>query len=382
MAITSYTTNLKLRIEDNMSTTAIYNLQRIDELGGVFALDETSATSVSSSQDVLIRPNNPAAGGSGEGGNVYIGIRSQVADLVEFNSKLVQFPNTDTINFGTAKLTGSFKIPWTNIDTSLGTVASFPDFQAAVANVPAIVATVNHPSRSDNPHSTTAAQVGAYSISQVDSALAVKANLSLVQAHLNANSGVHGLVGQVVGTTDSQTLVNKYLDASSNQLRNISDISIAENAQIAGTKVSPNFGSQDLSTSGQVKLTGPYTYFSTIRASRAQQTANLVFSLPSSYGVSGQVLSTDGQGNLSWQAAGGSGNIVQELYLWTHADGLEKVITHSFNNQNLDITIKDLESNELIFVPDLNIIDNSTIHMISSEAPATAWQVIIQGVAR
>lgn len=365
-----------------MSTTAIYNLQRIDELGGVFALDETSATSVSSSQDVLIRPNNPAAGGSGQGGNVYVGIPSQVADLVEFNSRLVSFPNSSEINLGSAKLTGSYKVPWTNIDTSLGTVASFPDFQSAVARVPAIVATVNHPSRSDNPHSVTAAQVGTYTTSQIDTGLAAKANLSLVQAHTQASTAVHGLIGQVVGTSDSQTLVNKLIDASSNQIRNLGDASISESAAIAGTKVNPNFGNQDLTSSGQLRLFGPYSYFSSIRASRAQQTANLIFSLPSSYGVSGQVLSTDGQGNLSWQAAGGSGNIVQELYLWTHADGVEKLLVHSFNNQNLDITIKDLESNELIFVPDLNIIDNSTIHMVSSEAPATAWQVIIQGVAR
>jgi hypothetical protein len=49
---------------------------------------------------------------------------------------------------------------------------------------------------------------------------------------------------------------------------------------------------------------------------------------------------------------------------------------------NLDITIRDTTDNELIFVPDINIIDNQTIHMVSSESPANAWQIIIQGVAR
>lgn len=382
MATISYTPNLKLRIEDNMSVAAIYNLQRIDELGATFGLDETAATSVSSSEDVLIRPNNPAAGGSGVGGNVYVGIASQVADLVQINSAKVEFPKTSTINFGSAKLVGSYKIPWTNIDTSLGTVASFPDFQSAVASVPSIVTTVNHPGRSDNPHATTASQVGAYTTAQVDSLLAAKANLATVQAHLSATAGVHGLTGAVVGTTDAQTLSNKSIDATANQLRNIGDVSIASNAAIAGTKVNPAFGSQEISTSNQVKLTGPSNYFSAIRASRAVQTANLIFSLPSSYGSSGQVLTTDGEGNLSWQAAGGATVITQELYLWTTADGVEKIIHHGFNNQNLDITIKDLETNELIFVPDLNIVDNNTIVMLSSEAPATSWQIIIQGVAR
>ena len=382
MPIVGYTSNLKLRIEDNMTSTAIYNLQRIDELGKTFSLDETAAASVSSAQDVLLRPNNPASGGSGQGGNIYLGIPSQVADLVEFQAKSITFPASSSINFGSAKLTGSFKIPWSNIDPSLGTVASFPDFQSAVANVPAIVTTVNHPLRQDNPHATTAAQVGAYSTSQTDLLLASKANLSTVQNHLNSSSGVHGIVGQVVGTIDSQTLVNKQISGYDNQIRNLTDVSIAVNAQIAGTKISPNFGSQELTTSNQLSLTGPSSYFSAIRASRAQQFSNLIFSLPSSYGMNGQVLTTDGQGNLSWQPAGGAGTLVQETYVWQPADGKDKYIHHGLNTRNLDITIKDLESGELIFIPDINILDNSTLHMISSESPTFAWQIILQGVAQ
>lgn len=382
MAVISYTTNLKLRIEDNMTSTAIYNLQRIDELGKTFSLDETSAASVSSAQDVLIRPNNPAAGGSGEGGSIYFGIPSQIADLSAFYSKSVTFPGAQTVDFGSARLIGQFKIPWSNIDPAGGTVASFPDFQSAVANVPAIVSAVNHPSRSDNPHGTTAAQVGAYTTGQTDALLAAKANLSLVQSHLNSNAGVHGVVGQVVGTTDAQTLVNKSIDAQANTLRQIGDVSIAADAAIAGTKVRPNFGSQDISTSGQLTLTGPNGYFSALRASRSQQLSNLIFNLPSSYGTNGFVLTTDGQGNLSWQPAGGAGTLVEQVYVWLPTDGLEKTIIHTMNTRNLDITIKDMETNELIFVPDLNIVDNQTIHMISSEAPTFAWQIILQGVAQ
>jgi len=39
--------------------------------------------------------------------------------------------------------------------------------------------------------------------------------------HENSVSGVHGVTGHVVGTTDTQTLTNKTMDGGSNQFTNI-----------------------------------------------------------------------------------------------------------------------------------------------------------------
>lgn len=376
---TRYTPNLRLRIEDDLTADAVYNLQRIDELGAVFKLSTSSTVELSSAEDVLIQPNNPSAGGTGIGGLVRIASGSQPADLVDIYATEVKF-NASKVNLGAATLEGSYTIPWERINASNGTVGTFPDFRSAVLALPEVTENLAHPGRQDNPHNTTAAQVGAYSKGEMDSFLAAKANLSTLLAHTSASTGVHGVTGSIVGTTDAQTLINKYLDADSNQILNIKNASIATDAAIHGSKIRPLFGAQAVETSGGLRLLGANNT-TTLLPSSAFQAIPLSFRLPSSYGSVGQVLATDGAGNLSWQNAAGAA-ISEEIYLWLDTDGLEKTIVHNFNSQSLDITIRDTTDNELIYIPDINFIDNNTLTLISSEAPANAWQVIIQGVVR
>jgi hypothetical protein len=377
---TRYTSNLRLRIEDNLTSDAVYNLQRIDELGAVFKLSTSSTVELSSAEDVLIQPNNPAAGGSGIGGLIRIGSEGQPADAIRMYASEIQL-NATTVNLGNATLVGSYSIPWDRIDASSGgSVSSFPDFESAVLSIPAVLANTSHPSTIGNPHQTTAAQVGAYSVGQSDALLSAKANLSIVVSHTNATTGVHGLSGAVVGTTDAQELINKSISGDSNQITAIRNASIADNAAILGSKVRPLFGNQQVQTSAGLRLDGASQYV-VLLPSAAVQSQPLSFRLPSSYGAVGQVLVTDGNGNLSWQNAAGAA-ISEETYFWLDSDGMEKVISHGFNTQSLDITIKDTTDNELIYVPEINFIDNSTITLISSEPPSNAWQVIIQGVAR
>lgn len=376
---TRYTSNLRLRVEDGLTADAIYNLQRIDELGAVFKLSTSSTVEVSSAEAVLIQPNNPAAGGSGIGGTVRVGSAAQPASLIELTSEEVVI-NAGRLNLGSSLLTGTYTIPWERINASGGTVATFPDFSQAVLSLPQVSANLTHQSRTDNPHGTTPSQIGAYAIEEVNTLLSAKANLSLLEAHMSASSGVHGLTGAVVGTTDAQTLINKFLDADSNTISNLKNASIAPDAAILGSKIRPDFGNQTIRTGGGLRLDG-VTQSVTLLTSSAIQTTPLTLRLPSNYGANGQVLATDGNGNLSWQNSAGAA-LTEEVFFWYDTDGKEKTITHTFNSMNLDITIRDTTDNELIFVPDINIIDNQTIHMVSSESPANAWQIIIQGVAR
>lgn len=64
----------------------------------------------------------------------------------------------------------------------------------------------------------------------VDSTIATKTYADdAVTAH-NANSGIHGVTGDVVGTSDQQTLTNKTIDASSNTLSNIANSSLSNSS--------------------------------------------------------------------------------------------------------------------------------------------------------
>jgi C1q domain len=56
-------------------------------------------------------------------------------------------------------------------------------------------------------------------------------------AHTGASSGVHGVVGSVVGTSDSQALTNKTIDADLNTITNIENADIKAGAAIDATKI-------------------------------------------------------------------------------------------------------------------------------------------------
>jgi len=55
--------------------------------------------------------------------------------------------------------------------------------------------------------------------------------------HIAASSGVHGVTGSVVGTSDSQTLTNKTINADSNTITNIDNADIKAGAAIDASKI-------------------------------------------------------------------------------------------------------------------------------------------------
>lgn len=374
----SYTSNLRLRIEEGITPDALYNLQRIDELGANLQVTTAANVELSSAEDVFIQPNNPASGGSGVGGLVQIGSSIQPIDLLDVYAKKLSFHQISEINFGTATLTGAYTIPWDRLDLDNADLSGLASLDAAILDSAPIKAATAHINNKSNPHEITASQLGTYTSGQIDALIEAKASIAALSSHTDSSSHVHGIDGNVVGTTDAQALSNKQIDADNNLITNIKNSNIAQEANIDGSKIYPQFGTHQIRTSGGIRLDGSTSYI-VLDASAANQSGPVTLKLPSTYGQNGQVLTTDGQGNLSWQNPAGAA-ITQRTFYWEKTDGTELTINHGFNNKNLDITVRDQEDGELIYIPDINILDNNTILMVSSEPPSVSWQITIQAV--
>lgn len=64
------------------------------------------------------------------------------------------------------------------------------------------------------------------SFTQAATHASVSARLVNIEAGLRATTGIHGVNGSVVGTSDTQTLTNKTIDGASNTLSNIPQSSV------------------------------------------------------------------------------------------------------------------------------------------------------------
>lgn len=472
------TRNLKLTLEDNLTAIARANLEKIDQLGAVLPLDNTSTVNLRSKVDIILRPEDPSIGGSGTGGTVQMGTASQLLTKLDIHAT--------SIDFNSATFEGSFTIPWANVSKTGASVNDFSDFDTEVSGNSDVSANSSHRTSTSNPHSTTAAQVGAYTTSQVDTLLAAKADSTSLTSHTSASSGVHGVSGSVVGTTDTQTLSNKTINANSNTIENlansnissgasiaysklalsgslqasdlssgfilpwaklsktgadladipsrshtdlqdigsnthaqidthiaastahgtvsavvgisdtqtltnktisassntlsdISNSSISASAAIAGSKIDPDFGNQEVKTlDGIVWEEGGFT--TKLQAAQAGQTANITLELPPNTGSNGQVLTTNGSGGMTWTTVAGVG--ASDLSAtWSNADGTSKTVTHSFGTRNVIIQVIDVNDSYRNISVDITRPTDNTAVLTSSEAPATSWEVLVYKVA-
>lgn len=101
---------------------------------------------------------------------------------------------------------------------------------------------------------------------------------------------------------------------------------------------------------------------------------------PSADGNAGQVLATDGAGNLYWVSiATGSGDVRGAEATWTTANGTTKTVIHGLGSTAVDVTLVDLSDNQLIGVNTITVTDSNTITLNASEAPsASGWRIVIQ----
>ena len=170
---------LKLKIAEDLSADAKYNLQRIDALGGTFITDSTETLQVRSRGDIVIEAESLDIGGSGSNGTISLGTASSKATVEGY-----------TTDF--------------NLRSALSLLSPADDANKVVLSV-----------------GTT--QSGSSSISLASTG--------------NATLTVPAGTGEVTTDVATQTLTNKSIDATTNTLSNISNASIASSAAIAYSKL-------------------------------------------------------------------------------------------------------------------------------------------------
>lgn len=109
--------------------------------------------------------------------------------------------------------------------------------------------------------------------------------------------------------------------------------------------------------------------------------SDLAYTYPSGYGTPGQVWAGDGSGGWIWTdmsgGGGGGGDVSGYSTTWITGDGTTKIVTHSLNSNDIEIAIYD-ESSELMTVDSVVLTSSNSITLISSEAPASSWRVVVQ----
>ena len=260
VATTTLSSNLKLRISSDLTADARYNLERLDSLGSIYQIDTNQVAKVRSQTNILIQPNDPDIGGIGSGGNVQIGTSDQTissfsvfADSISLTGSLAL---SDQATGGTRELGLGYK---SDINGAVDTIAN--------RNI-------------------------LFDTDGGDREVVLGGNLSITGGNLTFTlSGNSSLAVPSSGTsfltdTSTNTVTNKTLSASSNTFSDIANAAISASAAIDGTKINPDFGSQE------VQSTGGFS-----------STASIAFVLPNADGINGQVLVTDGSGNLSFSTA-------------------------------------------------------------------------------
>lgn len=134
---TSFTRNLRLKIDSNLTANAKYNLERIDSLGSTFIVDTTDTLKIRSKTNILIEPQSADLGSSlASGGTVSIGTDGNTQiDALNVFSELITMSSPvgikDQATAGTKNLFLSYKSDLGGaVDTAADRTLSF-DLQEA-----------------------------------------------------------------------------------------------------------------------------------------------------------------------------------------------------------------------------------------------------------
>ena len=146
----------------------------------------------------------------------------------------------------------------------------------------------------------------AHSAGAVVRHMAIGRDYREANTHVEASSGVHGVTGSVVGTSDTQTLTNKTIDAASNTISNIANSNISSSAAIADSKLAT------ISTAGKVA--------NSATTATSANTNSAIVARDSSGNFSAGTITANITGNVSGSAGSTTGNAATATTLATARD--------------------------------------------------------------
>lgn len=127
---------------------------------------------------------------------------------------------------------------------------------------------------------------------------------------------------------------------------------------------------QDLEVGAELRLkNGDYT----VGLQAPTLASDISFILPSLDGSSGQVLGTDGAGNLGWYSPSGKES---DSFTWTAAEGITKLINHGFDATNVEVFVYDNETNNQILIEEIQIVSSNLVSLTAIEAPPSAGYTV------
>lgn len=183
-----------------------------------------------------------------------------------------------------------------------------------------------------------------------------------------------------LGLFDQASSGNKYLrlrynsalhgsvDTAFDRILSI-DLDGYDRSLILGGDLSLTGGSLAISLSGDSVLQFPL--------SGTLATLDDVTPLPSQVGQAGKVLQTDGT-TTHWATVSGSSSVQAAATNWTAADGTSKTFAHGLGSLDIDVSIVDSTTSEVIQISSVVRTDLNTVTLTASEAPAASWRVVVQ----
>lgn len=401
---TTLTPNLKLRVDSNLTANAKYNLTQIDLLGSTFLVDSTSTLNIRSQTGIIIDPNSPDLGGSGQG-TVTIGdIARQLSALTIYADEIVL----------TGLLTSSEPIRTSStleLDNGTYTTAFAPAESGQTENLtfklPNNYGSEDQLLATDGEGNLTwVDSSGVGTVTSVDLAAPVEfivsgnpvttdGTLTLTKANQASNEVYAGPATGAAAEPTFRALVPDdipTLPSTKVGLGNVPNVDATNPANIVqsssyrfvtDTEKSSWNGKEDAANrdvpNGYAPLDGsallPTANLPPITNSEISASANIDVSKLAN-GTEDYVL-TVSSGIPSWQP------VPVQAYKtdWITADGIVKTVVHNLGTTDVMIQLFDKSNGESIGIDTTVRTDNNTVVLTASETPGVSgWRILILAI--